>query len=274
MTDLRQIQQIELEMLRTVKHVCEKNDIPYYLAQGTLLGAVRHQDFIPWDDDADVLVPLEEIDRFVTCFQAEKDPRHFVTNRHIEEYYPMSWTKIRRLGTTSMPRQYQQIPVNWGICIDIFHYFGLSNHKILQKGEIFAFKTARKLLMATMAVYDEQKSLSTRLLCHLPLATRRRLADWFFRLAYRHKGEKTTDVYVTCKGGKVLRRGLLESPEPVYGSFAGENFRIPADADGFLTLMFGDYMTPPPEAERGGHELRMGDIVWDCDVGYEMHRGK
>ncbi len=271
MYDLKRIQAIELEMLREVKRICNAHDIPYYLAQGTLLGAVRHGGFIPWDDDADVLIPFEQMDRLFRYFQAEAGAECFITDRRVELHNPSTWAKIRRNGTSSMPVGYQAMPIHWGICIDLFPYYGVSDRWCLRKLEVLLFKVGRKLLMASMTPYDKDATLLTRLVEKLPLALRRKLADLCIKPMERHRGEPTQAVFVTCKGGHILDRSWIEGTETCL-DFEGDAYRVPSNYDVYLTRMYGDYMTPPPESEQSGHEQRIGDIIWDCEKSYTAYQ--
>lgn len=272
MQELREIQKIEIEALDELDRICKKHGINYYLAQGTLLGAVRQNAFIPWDDDIDVLVHAEEMERLIQKFAEEADKKYFITNHNIEKYNPLSWTKIRCNNTASMPRKYKKIPIHWGICIDIFPFYNVSDNFLLRKAEIFLFKAARKLLLMPMVEYDEKKSVLDKIILKIPLDTRKRLANSFMRALKRNNGKETECVYVTCKGGKVIEKEIICGKKRTQ-IFEGKEYPVPSDSEAFLSIMFGDdYMTPPPEAERKGHEQRMGEIIWDCHNSYEKYQ--
>ncbi len=271
MTDLRNIQQTELKMLKMLKKVCEKNDIDYFMAQGTLLGAVRHKGFIPWDDDIDTLVPYDDIKRLVKAFNEEYKEGYIITNHNVEKNYPSTWTKIRKSDTTSMPIRYKDIDMNWGICIDVFPFYPVSDVRLIREGEIFLFKLGRKLLMAAMTKYDDEKGFGTKLVEKIPSVIRRGTANMLFKIFDIHKGKNTRFIYLTCKGGRLMERDVLYG-EKVKLWFEDDEYSAPRDYHRFLEEMFGDYMIMPPEEERGGHEKRMGDIIWDCDKSYRSYK--
>src|SRR5699024_4899912 len=75
---LKELQDIETEMLREVSEICERNNIDYYLAYGSVLGAVRHKGPIPWDDDVDIIIPISQITKFVKCARKELSGRFYV----------------------------------------------------------------------------------------------------------------------------------------------------------------------------------------------------
>ena len=92
---LRAAQLKELEILKAIDQVCRNNDIPYWLDSGTLLGAVRHGGFIPWDDDVDICIPLEDIPRFVEAAKKELPNHLFVQNKETDPTYNITYVKVR-----------------------------------------------------------------------------------------------------------------------------------------------------------------------------------
>lgn len=275
---LEDIQQKQCEILKELERVCKKHNIKYYLAQGTLLGAVRNGGFIPWDDDIDVIIPFEELERLMKIFPIEAKKNYFLTNHTVEKYHPLTWSKIRADNTLSRPVHYKDIPVHWGICIDLFPIYPVSNFKALRNFEIFFFKVSRKMLMAEMTKYESGHGSFVRLLEKVPVCVRHAFLNMSLKLFAMHKGKNTKYVYLVCKGGKLMERSVIFGEEKRL-NFDGDDYRVPSDYDKFLTEMFGDYMTPPPEEERGGHDLRMGDIEWSIDEqidekGKELSYGK
>lgn len=110
MSKLREIQLVQLQILTEFDRICKKNDINYQLFAGTLLGAVRHKGFIPWDDDVDVCMLRSEYDRFLEIAQQELDPDYFVQNTYTDPEYYNIFTRIRKNGTFHTFMMYN----NWG----------------------------------------------------------------------------------------------------------------------------------------------------------------
>lgn len=257
---LKKIQEKELGALMELRRICDKHHIRYFLAQGTLIGAAREHGFIPWDDDIDVILPYQDLQKLVRLFPQEADSRYMITNYKIEKHYPLTWTKIRIAGTRSCPIRYRAIPIHWGICIDLFPIYPVSNHAFARKMEILFFKLARKLLLAEMTQYEGRRPVFTHILEKIPIAVRHLCMDasiWIFR---RHKDD-TDCVFVVCKGGIVVKRSIIFGQAQTL-TFEQEQYAVPSDYDSFLKQQFGDYMTPPLEKERGGHDMRMGEIEW------------
>lgn len=117
---LRKLQLCELEILKEFVRICEKFSLRYYLTGGTLLGAVRHQGFIPWDDDIDVAMPREDYDRFAQIAPRELDPQYFYQSPDTDPYYFLSYNKVRKNGTKIYEERFENAGFHKGIFIDIF----------------------------------------------------------------------------------------------------------------------------------------------------------
>lgn len=117
---LRQLQLEELDILKEFVHICDKYDLGYYLVGGTLLGAVRHSGFIPWDDDIDVAMLRGDYERFAEVCQAELDPQYFYQSSETDPYYFLTYAKIRKNGTEVCEERFSNSKFHKGIFIDIF----------------------------------------------------------------------------------------------------------------------------------------------------------
>ena len=96
---LRQVQLDQLEIAKDIKRVCEENGIRYHLAFGSLLGAVRHKGFIPWDDDMDFGMLREDYERFLEIAPKKLKDEFFLQTWHTDPYYPLAFAKVRKKGT-------------------------------------------------------------------------------------------------------------------------------------------------------------------------------
>ena len=257
---LKRVQKTEYAILKELDRICKKHHITYYLGQGTLLGAAKYQGFIPWDDDIDVLIPYDQLQKLIPIFQREAAKRYLITNVTIEPHFPLPWTKIRDTGTLSRPKRYKNIPINWGICIDLFPIYPVSNCRLLRKLEFLNYKIANKLIMAEFTKYEEHHAIWTRILEKVPLRIRHGYLHLAAKLLTLHK-KPGTYVLVACKGGKLVKRSAIFG-RTQYLPFEDGTYPAPADYHAYLTLQYGDYMAPLPESEQKGHEQIMGEIEW------------
>ena len=117
---LRQLQLAELEILDEFVRVCEIHGLRYYLIGGTLLGAVRHQGFIPWDDDIDVVMPRADYDQLAAIWPESAAPEYFYQCPNTDPFYYLTYAKIRKNGTEVYEERFRDARFHKGIFIDVF----------------------------------------------------------------------------------------------------------------------------------------------------------
>lgn len=125
MPTLREIQLATLDILKEVVKVCDRHGLTYYLSGGTLLGAVRHGGFIPWDDDLDIELPWKDYKKFLRYAEKELPADLFVQTFYKDPGYPNIFMMVRKNGTCAMPTAAKDLPIHWGVEVDIFPIIGL-----------------------------------------------------------------------------------------------------------------------------------------------------
>ena len=255
---LRKVQLAEYEILKDLDKVAKKHNIKYFLGQGTLLGAVKYKKFIPWDDDIDLLIPYRELLKLTKVFPVDADEKYLLTSCFVEKHYPLAWSKIRNKNTLSRPVKYKELPINWGICIDLFPIYSVSNIGFIRKLECVLYKTANKMLFAEMTKFEEGHGLFVRLLEKIPIGLRH---FWFsvVRGILNLHGDNTNYVMVSCKGVKIVKRDMIFSKEQSV-EFEDGVFPTVSNYEEYLTLNYGNWREDLPPEQQKGHELFMGDI--------------
>lgn len=239
--DLKELKNIELEILKYVHKVCEENGLMYYLAGGTLLGAVRHKGFIPWDDDIDLVMPRKDYEKLVGIINSDKTYYKMICRDSDKNYLGVfgrvidTRTKIKFKRSISESKEL-------GVFIDIFPMDGVgSNH---QKA-VRRMENMGKLYRIFLWFRREAKNNAcNRFICA-------KAAAFLEFLAKRYSFEESKYVakVINAKASQELlerawfqRRVLLE--------FEGEKFYGPEGYRFHLKCMYGDYMKLPPASQQ------------------------
>src|SRR5699024_5455265 len=128
---LRKLQLTQLEILIEFDRICRENDLKYQIHYGTLLGAVRHKGFIPWDDDIDVGMLREDYNIFLKLANEKINNKYFIQNHKTDPEYIHSFTRITKNNTVSMQNTYSEIDMHQGIFIDVFPLDKIQNDTLI-----------------------------------------------------------------------------------------------------------------------------------------------
>ena len=255
---IQKLKQRELELFRLFIQVCEKLDLRYYVVGGTLLGAVRHKGFIPWDDDIDVGLPRADYDRFVQQAQALLPDWCFLQNYHTDPAYPYLFSKLRDSRTTFIETALKDYPINHGLYIDVFpiEYVPEQGYRRFER---------KNFLLKIRANYglNVKPSFKIRVLQRLTLLRWPRLQDALKQREALFRSVGRTGLMVNLCGAWGKREIL---PAEYFGEGTPQRFedltvRGPAEYDGYLKGIYGDYMRlPPPEKRVAHHACEVIDL--------------
>jgi lipopolysaccharide cholinephosphotransferase len=250
LTDLRELQLIELDILIFFDDYCRKNGLRYYLCGGTLLGAVRHKGFIPWDDDVDVAMPRPDYDKMIEDSKKWKRYRLLCPENDINS--PKIFGKLLDTRTHSEAEHFEGI--DYGVFLDIFPIDGC--------GDDYeeAAKQAKKILYLCGRFEDTsfRYELTGNSVKRAGKSVLRRFANR--KKVYEKLRAEATKVpfdgakYRGCVCGGL--RGLDEMlvkdgfDKIVDAEFEGHRFMIPEHYEIYLTMMYKDFMKLPPESEQ------------------------
>lgn len=268
-THTRVLQQIELEILRVFIEICEKLNLKYYALGGTLLGAVRHQGFIPWDDDIDVGMPRKDYDIFVQRAQ-EYLPKHLFLQTHMTDpESPFAFAKIRDSNTTYIQFHIRKQKMHHGIYIDIFPLDYYSDTYIRKS----FYRKKRWCRRRVGCVYDVGKiGIKTHISQMLARILMPTLQDAISKKENLYRSVPRGDTYVNHEGAYGVKEIM---PVAWYGEginlvFEGLNVVVPREYDLWLTQVYGNYRELPPLEKRKTHH---DVVVIDAEKPYTDYVG-
>ena len=266
---LRKLQLTMLEMLMLVDKICKENDIQYSLCSGTLLGAVRHKGFIPWDDDLDIRMTRENYDKFLEVWDKLQPEGYLLQNKENSPRFPSSFSKIRKCHTTFLQFESERGAHHTGIFVDIFPLDRIPRNRIK--------KTLFYISCLKYQIYTRDNChLNSNAVVNLCAAVMNRITTFNHRMKSRAKfierlkkiNQDTSLPYIAIEVPSMLK---IEFPndldqEYVELPFEDGEFMCFKKWDEYLRLMFGDYMKLPPESER---VLKHHPIILDFEHDYD-----
>ena len=271
---LRRLQQVELEMLRRIDRACRAIGVSYWLDSGTCLGAVRHGGFIPWDDDIDIGMPLDDYLRFLEEAPAVLGEGLSLHTCDNTPNLPVLWAKIYLDGTRFNSARDIEAGLEQGIFVDVFPYVNVDERPEVAERQHRRLALCQNLsylnVFAHPATYRYSKNARlARLVCEVAHATvarpftPSRMARKAARIArVERPGDEWRPLFAFANLKQSLPTKALLPTRPI--EFEGETFMGPADPDLYLRTLYGSYMKLPPEDRRHTHTpevLDFGDGV-------------
>lgn len=264
---LEVIQQILLGYLMEIDRICKKHNIKYFLGGGSLLGAVRHHGFIPWDDDADVMMLREDYDKFLSVLPNELPSNLFYQSPSTETLNHCPFTKIR-INNTIFSTKFTSkfMDMHNGIFLDVLAQDQTSNNKLIRKLHVYATICTRSLVFnkwkgsPVKAKRKFDSAAATFLKNILPMKFLEWIQDKVLVLFKNKKNAK----YLYDSMGRNVGRGAFPKEwldEVIWVDFENVKMPIPKEYDKYLKYLYGDYMNMIPVSKRHvSHDIIQMDL--------------
>lgn len=254
---LRKVQLTQLEIAKEIKRVCEENDIRYFLADGSFLGAVRHSGFIPWDDDMDMGMLRSDYEKFCRIAPAKLKPEYCLQTWYTDPNYSLPFGKVMKRNTVYLESKKSRRLKENGFYVDIFPFDYVPEDPVDRESLAKKLLTIYRMKLMKSGYkpwMDNDKINWVKRIGYLYYQLRaffvsqKELAKSFDALAVALHDSSLICEQSALRKPDYYERHLVE--ELADYTFEGETFKGPKDYDKFLTALYGDYMQLPPEDQR------------------------
>ncbi len=262
--ELRKIQLIQLELLIEVDRICRKYDIKYNIIAGTLLGAIRHKGYIPWDDDADVAFLRDEYERFrIVCETELNTDKYYFQDDRNTDGYRWGYGKLRRKNTVFLRENQEHMPYEQGVFIDIFPLDNVPNNYFLRCIHNFKCFCFRKILWSEVGKYEHKNILIRKWYWLISKIPRNKIFSRLTTFRNRVNNHQSDWVRIltfpTPNREYGYKKYWYEQSEDI--NFEGYIFSGIKNYDEYLSFKFGDYMKLPPQKDRKVHPVSKLELL-------------
>lgn len=265
--NIKKVQNISLKLLQEFIEVCNKMNLRYFVVGGTLLGAVRHKGFIPWDDDIDIGMPRKDYEIFVESAQKYLSPNVFLQSRLSEKKSPFLFSKLRDSNTTFIENGIKHCEINHGVYVDIFPIDGLNKDKL--------FKYKKAIFKRKISLLYKSKSKKIGIIKKVF-----KLIPFSFNFCFKNINQlyskydfDTSNIVVNYCGAwgdrEIMKKEWIEPLIDL--DFEGIKVKAPNNYQEYLTHMYGNYMELPPIEKRVSHH---GICTIDLEKSYKYYLGE
>lgn len=273
---IKAVQVKSLEILKYFQSFCTEYELTFYICGGCCIGAIRHQGFIPWDDDIDVFMKRDDYERLPILWEKYADTgKYSYCRTNAKENYHNIGASIRDNNTTFINEHSVNDDINHGLQIDIIP---------LDKCPDSRFDRFEQIIFAMVySLYNAQRlpdnqgrllRILSKLLLGIVSSQSLRYKIWKYAQKKMIKWNDEDTNYITeiCSGFRYMRNKYPKEyfAEPVMKEFEGDKVPLPSDYDGYLSMAFGDYMKMPSiEKQKAKHNT----VFVDLDNSYKMYKG-
>ena len=262
--ELKQIQQIQLELICEVDRICKKHNIRFNMVGGTMLGAIRHKGYIPWDDDADIGFLRSEYEKFREACKIELDPeKYYMQDLRDTEGYRWGYGKLRRKGTQFIRLGQEFMPYEQGICIDLMPFDNIPDAYISRKIHKFQCFIFRKVFWSVVGSRNEKKSVVRMIYKILSKIPGNYIIKKYQKFIDKNSEKETKQVRILTFPTPKRIDGYKREWYEDLRDYKFEDYELPGakDYDGYLQVKYKSYMELPPIEKRKIHPISKLELL-------------
>lgn len=272
--NLERLKKIELEILGQFIDICQRNNLKYSLAFGSMIGCIRHKGFIPWDDDIDVIMPIEDYNRFLEIAQSELGNEYFLQYDKTDKGYRFPYAKIRKNNTCVVnPLSHKYGYSHRGIYMDIFPVKYLPRNKFIQKLQSISLTIIGHIITTFCIEIVNMGRTPMQRFAKLILFFMSKLLPYKF-LLWLHDiitdiGTNENSDYLCCYCSEEM--GFMEKytfEKDIFNDLILKRFEqydcyMPREYDKIMKHIYGDYMAIPKEKKTHQFQFVGNDITYE-----------
>ena len=253
---IKKVQKLELSILDEIDRICEKHNISYFLIAGSLIGAIRHKGFIPWDDDLDIAMVRADYDKFIEICSKELNEKYIIDSSKTSKKYHKIAAKIRIKNSEYVEKELENYDGNQGIWVDILPLDYSNKNKSIK----LSFQnTIKKVFCSGLVVKCKVKNnmnifnkIIAKIISFLPYSFLHKIIDKVVKM--QNRGNKKYVVNFASKYGIKKQTFEYDIYFPIKKElFEKKEYPIPNKYDEYLTQIYGNYMKIPPIEKREIH---------------------